>query len=108
MGARRPFAALGSGEIMPDGLAVDSEGSVWVAVWGGSVIQRYDAEGTLTGVVRVPAANVTSCAFGGPELHRLYITTPAAPGRSAGAPFPSDSGRPPPPPSPSPPPPSHA
>ena len=92
MGERRPFAALGSGEIMPDGLAVDSEGSVWVAVWGGSVIQRYDSEGRLTGVVRVPAANVTSCAFGGPELDRLYITTAAGPGRSAGALFTCDCG----------------
>jgi D-xylonolactonase len=56
------------------------------------VIQRYDAEGTLTGVVRVPAANVTSCAFGGPELDRLYITTAAGPGRSAGALFSCDCG----------------
>jgi len=87
MGQRRPFAALGSGSIMPDGLAVDSEGGVWVAVWGGSVIQRYDAGGRLTSVVRVPAANVTSCAFGGPELDRLYITTAAGPGRLAGALF---------------------
>src|SRR5260370_34662757 len=43
MGARRLFAALGSGEIMPDGLAVDSDGSGWVAVWRGSGFQRYDA-----------------------------------------------------------------
>ena len=43
MGERRPFATLGSGDVMPDGMAVDAEGGVWVAVWGGGVIQRYDA-----------------------------------------------------------------
>jgi len=87
MGDRRPFVSLGSGDIVPDGLAVDSEGGVWVAVWGGSVIQRYSADGSLTGVVRLPAANVTSCAFGGPELDQLYVTTAAGPGSSAGALF---------------------
>ena len=87
MGERRPFVSLGSGEVMPDGMAVDAEGGVWVAVWGGGVVQRYDAAGRLTGVVRLPAANVTSCAFGGPGLGQLYITTAAGPGRSAGALF---------------------
>jgi sugar lactone lactonase YvrE len=84
---RRPFVTLGSGDVMPDGMAVDTEGGVWVAVWGGGVIQRYDAGGQLTGVVRLPAANVTSCAFGGPDLDTLYITTAAGAGRSAGALF---------------------
>jgi sugar lactone lactonase YvrE len=56
------------------------------------VIQRYDADGRLTSVVRVPAANVTSCAFGGPELDLLYITTAAGPGRLAGALFSCDCG----------------
>lgn len=87
LGERRPFARLGSGEVVPDGLAVDSEGGVWVAVWGGSVIQRYDAAGQLTSVVRMPAAHVTSCAFGGPALDQLYITTAAGPGQGAGALF---------------------
>ncbi len=87
MGERRPFVSLGSGEIMPDGLTVDAEGGVWIAVWGGGVVQRYDATGRLTSVVRLPAANVTSCAFGGPGLDQLYITTAAGPGRSAGSLF---------------------
>ncbi len=87
MGERRPFARLGSGEVVPDGLAVDAEGGVWAAVWGGSVIQRYAPDGKLSGVVRLPAANVTSCAFGGRELDQLFITTAAGPGRSAGALF---------------------
>ncbi len=87
MGERRPFVSLGSGEVMPDGMAVDAEGGVWVAVWGGGVVQRYDSAGRLTSVARLPAANVTSCAFGGPGLDQLYITTAAGPGRSAGALF---------------------
>jgi sugar lactone lactonase YvrE len=87
MGDRRQFACLGSGDVMPDGLAVDADGGVWVAVWGGGVIQRYDAGGRLTGVVRLPAANVTSCAFGGAGLDQLYVTTAAGPGRLAGALF---------------------
>jgi sugar lactone lactonase YvrE len=87
MGERRPFARLGSGDMVPDGLAVDAQGGVWVAVWGGSVIQRYDSAGRLTSVVRLPAAHVTSCAFGGAELDQLYITTAAGPGSSAGALF---------------------
>jgi sugar lactone lactonase YvrE len=91
-GQRQPFVALGSGDVMPDGMAVDAEGGIWVAVWGGGVIQRYDPDGRLTGVVRVPAANVTSCAFGGPDLSTLYITTAAGPGRSAGALFTCASG----------------
>jgi sugar lactone lactonase YvrE len=87
IGTRRPFARLGSGDTVPDGMAVDAEGGVWVAVWGGGVIQRYDATGRLTSVVRLPAANVTSCAFAGPDLDQLYITTAAGPGSSAGALF---------------------
>jgi sugar lactone lactonase YvrE len=92
MGDRRPFVTLGSGDVMPDGLATDSEGGVWVAIWGGGVIQRYGSDGRLTGVVRVPATNVTSCAFGGPDLDLLYITTAAGPGRAAGSVFSCEPG----------------
>ena len=87
IGNRRAFAALGAGEVMPDGLAVDSEGSVWVALWGGSEIRRIAPDGRLTLSVDVPATNVTSCAFGGHDLRTLYITTAAGPGRSGGALF---------------------
>jgi sugar lactone lactonase YvrE len=84
---RRPLVSLGKADVMPDGLAVDAEGSVWVAVWGGGVVQRYSQDGQLTGEVRLPAAHVTSCAFAGPDLDQLYITTAAGPGSSAGALF---------------------
>jgi sugar lactone lactonase YvrE len=59
----------------PDGLTVDAEGGVWVALFGGGVVRRYTPEGRLDAVVEVPAAQVTACTFGGPRLDRLYITT---------------------------------
>ncbi len=60
----------------PDGMAIDDEGMLWVAIWGGSRVDRVDpATGEIIGVVRVPARQVTSVAFGGPALDRLFITT---------------------------------
>jgi len=85
IGNRRAFASVGAGGVMPDGLAVDSEGCVWVAAWGGGEVRRYAPDGRLTLTVDVPAANVTSCAFGGPGLRTLYITTAAGPGGAGGA-----------------------
>lgn len=60
---------------MPDGLAVDAEGGIWVAFWGGHAVRRYSPEGELLATVDVPAALVTSCCFGGPDLADLYITS---------------------------------
>ena len=84
---RRPLAGLGEADVVPDGLAVDARGGVWVAVWGGGVIQRFSPDGRRAGVAELPAARVTSLAFGGPGLEQLYITTADGPGRSAGALF---------------------
>ncbi|WP_327064997.1 SMP-30/gluconolactonase/LRE family protein [Kitasatospora sp. NBC_01250] len=60
---------------VPDGLAVDAEGCVWVALFNGWAVHRYRPDGTLDAVVPLPVAKVTSCAFGGPGLDTLYITT---------------------------------
>lgn len=63
----------------PDGMAIDSEDHLWVAMWGGSAVCRFDPEnGTLKERIMVPAKNVTSCAFGGEDLRTLYITTARA------------------------------
>lgn len=62
-------------EDVPDGLCLDAEGGVWVAVWGGWSVRRFDDSGRETARVEVPAAQVTSCAFAGPELDQLVITT---------------------------------
>ncbi len=72
---RRPFARIDPVDGAPDGLTLDAEGFVWVALWGGSGVRRYAPDGALDSIVRVPATYVTSCAFGGADLGDLYITT---------------------------------
>jgi sugar lactone lactonase YvrE len=59
----------------PDGMTVDATGDIWVAIYGGGRIHRYSPEGSLRQATRVPAVQTTCCGFGGPRLHRLYITT---------------------------------
>lgn len=59
----------------PDGLTVDAEGGVWVALAGGGAVRRYTADGALDEVIELPASKVTACTFGGERLDELYITT---------------------------------
>jgi len=59
----------------PDGLTVDAEGGVWVAVYNGAAVRRYLPDGTLDEVAEVPGQQVTACALGGPHLDELFITT---------------------------------
>jgi sugar lactone lactonase YvrE len=74
--ARRPFVDTDeSAGGQPDGLTVDAEGGVWVAMFGGSAVRRYAADGVLDVVVEIPARQVTACTFGGPDLDDLYVTT---------------------------------
>ena len=69
---RRPFVDT---EARPDGLTVDSEGGVWVALANGASVRRYTAAGALDAVVELPVTKVTACTFGGERLDELYITT---------------------------------
>lgn len=63
----------------PDGMSIDAEGMLWIAMWGTGSINRYDPQsGALLHQVKVPASHTTSCAFGGPDLKTLYITTARA------------------------------
>ena len=68
----REFARFSA---MPDGLSVDEEGGVWVALWDGGQVQRFAPDGRLDRSLSVPGGWITSCAFGGPDLRTLYITT---------------------------------
>ncbi len=59
----------------PDGSALDAEGCLWNARWGGSCLIRYRPDGSVDRVVPVPVTNPTSCVFGGPDLRTLYVTS---------------------------------
>ncbi|MFF5963072.1 SMP-30/gluconolactonase/LRE family protein [Streptomyces collinus] len=72
---RRTLAVIEEGAGFPDGLTVDAEGCVWVALWEGSAVRRYTPGGELDRVIELPVPLVTACAFGGPDLTDLYVTT---------------------------------
>jgi sugar lactone lactonase YvrE len=72
---RRVFVDLSGEEKRPDGLTVDEQGGVWVALSNGGAVRRYTPDGVLDEVVEVPARKVTACTFGGPDLDQLFITT---------------------------------
>jgi sugar lactone lactonase YvrE len=72
---RRPLVHVDESDGFPDGLAVDEEGGIWVALWGGRSVRRYLPDGTVDAMIELPVTNVTSCAFIGPELDRLVITS---------------------------------
>jgi sugar lactone lactonase YvrE len=72
---RRTFAEIDPVDGTPDGLTVDAEGHVWLALWDGWALRRYRPDGTLERVVDFPVSRVTSCAFGGDDLGDLYVTS---------------------------------
>ncbi|MGW1886027.1 SMP-30/gluconolactonase/LRE family protein [Streptomyces sp. NPDC001970] len=72
---RRPFAAVEPAAGVPDGLTVDADGCVWVALWDGAQIRRYTPRGDLDRTIELPVRRPTACVFGGPDLRDLYITT---------------------------------
>ncbi|WP_416518885.1 SMP-30/gluconolactonase/LRE family protein [Streptomyces achromogenes] len=72
---RRPLVEIEEGAGYPDGLTVDADGCVWVALWDGGAVRRYTPDGTLDRVISLPTPRTTACAFGGPALTDLYITT---------------------------------
>lgn len=72
---RRPFVAIDPADGAPDGLTVDADGGVWVALWGGSAVRRYSPVGVVDAEIRFPATQVTACTFGDDDLGTLYVTT---------------------------------
>ena len=73
LSGRRRIVDIDRGQ--PDGMTIDADGCLWVALWDGWGLRRYAPDGRLLTTVEVPAQRVTSCAFGGPALSTLYVTT---------------------------------
>jgi sugar lactone lactonase YvrE len=72
---RRPFIEIPEEAGFPDGMTVDAEGCLWVAHWDGWRVTCYGPDGKARRIIRMPVQRPTSCAFGGPELSVLYITS---------------------------------
>jgi sugar lactone lactonase YvrE len=72
---RRTLVEIPDGAGDPDGMTVDSEGHLWVALYAGSAVRRYRPDGVLDGVIDLPVTNVTACTFAGADLDQLVITT---------------------------------
>ena len=69
------FVAIDPADGWPDGVTVDAEGHLWVGLWNGWSLRRYDPSGALVATVEMPCANVTKVAFGGADLCTAYVTT---------------------------------
>jgi len=75
LGIRRPFLNFGEAGYWPDGMTVDDDGMLWVALGRAGAVHRYDRAAKLEAVLELPTSNPTSVAFGGPDRGDLYITT---------------------------------
>ena len=75
IGAREAAIPVAPERGRPDGLAVDADGGIWVALWGGAAVQRYTPEGRPDARIELSVSQVTSCCFGDSDLGTLYITT---------------------------------
>lgn len=62
---------------LPDGMATDEDGGIWVAHWGGARVSRFSPDGELDRVIDMPAVQITSCCFAGPDLERMFVTSAA-------------------------------
>jgi sugar lactone lactonase YvrE len=72
---RRTFIQFGEGDGYPDGMTVDAEGCLWIAFWDGWCVRRFSPEGERLAELKLPVARPTSCAFGGSNLDRLFVTS---------------------------------
>jgi len=82
LSSKRLFLQFPEEDGSPDGMNTDAEGGLWIAHWGASKITRHAPDGTALQTITMPCSQVTSCAFGGPNLKTLYVTS-AADGLSA-------------------------
>ena len=77
LGARAPFIRFEESWGSPDGMTLDAQGGLWVACWGAGRVTRFTREGDLDRSIALPASQITSCTFAGPELDRMFITSAA-------------------------------
>ena len=75
LSSKRPFIEIEEGAGWPDGSAIDAEGCIWIALFGGWQVRRYSAAGELLTSIALPCANVTKLAFGGEDLRTAFVTT---------------------------------
>ena len=76
-GNRREWLRIAMHDGFPDGMTIDFEDHVWLALYGGGCVRRYRPDATLEREIRIPTSDVTSCTFGGADLDVLFITTAA-------------------------------
>src|SRR5439155_13095690 len=73
---RREWLAFASGDGLPDGMTTDAAGRLWLAHWGGACVSCHDpVSGAELGRIALPTDHITNCAFGGPNLRTLFITS---------------------------------
>jgi sugar lactone lactonase YvrE len=75
MANRRCFIEIPAAAGMPDGMTIDADGCLWVALYGGSAVRRYTPGGRLDVTLSFPVTNITCPVFGGPEFGQLYVTS---------------------------------
>lgn len=72
---RRRIIQIPAAAGMPDGMTIDADGCLWVALYGGSAVRRYTPDGRLDVTLSFPVTNITCPVFGGPEFGQLYVTS---------------------------------
>jgi sugar lactone lactonase YvrE len=72
---QRTLVQIDQPGVAPDGLTVDDEGGIWIALWNGGSVRRYAPDGALLMSVQLPVERPTSCAFGAPDRETLFVTT---------------------------------
>jgi len=85
LGPREIFLRFEAGWGSPDGMTTDAEGCLWIAHWGGGRVTRFDPAGRAMRSVALPATNITSCAFAGDDMDRLFVTSSSI--DAGGSPF---------------------
>jgi sugar lactone lactonase YvrE len=76
-GRRRPVVTIDPDVGSPDGMTIDSQGNLWVALWDGAAVHAYSPHGQLREVVELPTPRPSACTFGGTDLTTLFVTTSA-------------------------------